>query len=333
VREVCAEIGAGCLGVGYAPTWTLAEMPVMPKGRYAIMRAYMPKVGGYGLEMMFRTCTVQGNFDYGSEADMVKKFRVGLALQPVVVALFANSPFAEGRRSGFLSYRSFIWTDTDPDRCGTLPFVFEQGFGFERYVDYMLDVPMYFVYRDGKYIDASGQSFRDFIAGQLPALPGEVPRIGDWADHLTTAFPEVRLKTFLEMRGADGGPWRRLCALPALWVGIFYDSAALDAAYDLVVDWTTEEREAMRRDVPRLGLATPLRSRTLRDIALEMLEISREGLHRRARRSSAGEDETYFLDPLFAIAASGRTPAEELLEDFRTRWGGAIDPVFAEYAY
>src|SRR5229473_3201605 len=288
VREVCDELGLGMLG----------------------------------LDMMLRTCTVQANLDYQSEPDMVKKFQVSLALQPVAVALFANSPFVEGRPSGLLSHRSFIWTDTDPDRCGTLPFVFERGFGFERYVDYMLDVPMYFVYRDGRYIDASEQSFRDFIAGRLPALPGEAPRLGDWADHVTTAFPEVRLKTFLEMRGADGGPWRRLCALPALWVGLFYDSAALDAAYDLVADWTAEEREAMRRDVPRLGLATPLRSRTMRDIALEMLEVSREGLHRRARRSAAGEDETHFLDPLFAIAGSGRTPAEELLDDYRTRWGG-----------
>jgi glutamate--cysteine ligase len=276
---------------------------------------------------------VQANLDYQSETDMVKKFRVSLALQPVVVALFANSPFVEGRPSGYLSYRSLIWTDTDDDRCGTLPFVFEPGFGFERYVHYMLDVPMYFIYRDGKYIDASGQSFRDFLAGKLPALPGEIPRIGDWADHLTTAFPEVRLKTFLEMRGADGGPWRRLCALPALWVGLLYDPAALDAAYDLIAGWTAEEREAMRRDVPRLGLATPLRSRTFRDIAVEMLEISREGLHRRARRNSSGEDETHFLDPLFAIAGSGRTPAEELLEDFRSRWRGTIDPVFNEYAY
>ena len=226
-----------------------------------------------------------------------------------------------------------MWTDTDPDRCGTLPFVFETGFGFERYIDYMLGVPMYFVYRDGRYIDASGLSFRDFMAGRLSVLPGEIPRLGDWIDHLTTAFPEVRLKTFLEMRGADGGPWRRLCALPALWVGIFYDSAALDAAADLVADWTAEEREAMRRDVPRLGLATPLRTRTLRDVALEMLEIAREGLHRRARRSAFGEDETHFLDPLFAIAGSGRTPSEELLEDFRTRWRGDINPVFTDYAY
>jgi len=333
VREVCDELGLGMIGLGFDPISRRDEVPWMPKGRYQIMRDYMPKKGQLGLDMMLRTCTVQTNLDYQSEADMVKKFRVSLALQPVAVALFANSPFIEGQPSGLLSYRSYIWTDTDPDRCGTLPFVFEPGFGFERYVDYMLDVPMYFVYRDGTYIDASGLSFRDFIAGKLPMLTNDVPRISDWADHLTTAFPEVRLKTFLEMRGADGGPWRRLCALPALWVGLLYDSAALNAAYDLIADWTAEEREAMRRDVPRLGLATPLRSRTFRDIALEMLEISREGLHRRARRNPAGEDETHFIDPLFAIAGSGRTPAEELLEDFRTRWSGNVDPVFTDYAY
>jgi glutamate--cysteine ligase len=297
------------------------------------MRDYMPKKGQLGLDMMLRTCTVQANLDYGSEADMVKKFQVSLALQPVAAALFANSPFIEGRPVEFQSYRSFVWTNTDPDRCGMLPFVFEDGFGFERYVDYMLDVPMYFVYRDGQYIDASGQSFRDFMAGRLPALPGEVPLIGDWADHLTTAFPEVRLKTYIEMRGADGGPWRRLCALPALWVGILYDGTALDAAADLVADWTEEERDAMRRDVPRLGLDTPHRSRTLRDVSLEMLDIAREGLHRRARRSAAGEDETHFLDNLFSIAGSGRTAAAEMVEDFNTRWAGDIRRLYTEYAY
>src|SRR5205823_13563130 len=239
------ELGLGTLGLGFGTEWRRAEIPFMPKARYRIMRDYMPKKGRLGLDMMLRTCTVQANLDYGSEADMVKKFRVSLALQPVAVALFANSPFVEGRPSGLLSHRSLVWTDTDPDRCGTLPFVFEKGFGFARYVDYLLDMPMYFVYRDGHYIDASGQSFRDFLAGRLPALSGEVPRIGDWADHLTTAFPEVRLKTFLEMRGADGVPWRRLRALPALWVGLLYDAAALDTAYDLVADWTAADREAL----------------------------------------------------------------------------------------
>jgi glutamate--cysteine ligase len=333
VHEVCDELGLGMIGLGFDPTSRRDEVPWMPKGRYQIMRDYMPKKGRLGLDMMLRTCTVQANLDYRDEADMVKKFRASLALQPLAVALFANSPFIEGKPSAYKTYRSLVWTDTDPDRCGTLPFVFEPGFGFERYVDYLLDVPMYFVYRNGAYIDASGQSFRDFMAGRLPALPGELPLIGDWADHVTTAFPEVRLKTYLEMRGADGGPWRRLCALPALWVGLLYDQTALDAAAELVADWSDAEREAMREDVPRLGLDTPHRSRTLRDIALEVLEIAREGLHRRASRDQAGEDETHFLDALFAIAGSGRTPAEELLEDYQTRWQGDIKRVYDEHAY
>jgi glutamate--cysteine ligase len=333
VREICGELGLGMLGLGFDPKSRREDVGWMPKGRYRIMRGYMPKKGRLGLDMMLRTCTVQANLDYRSEADMVRKFRAALALQPVAVALFANSPFVEGRPSGFLSYRSLVWTDTDPDRCGTLPFVFEDGFGFERYVDYILDMPMYFIYRDGRYIDASGQSFRDFMQGRLPALPGEIPTLGDWSTHLTTAFPEVRLKTYLEMRGADGGPWRLLCALPALWVGLLYDEAALDAACDLVADWTAAEHEAMRRDVPRLGLAAPHRTRTLRDIALEVLEIARSGLGRRARLSTAGEDETHFLDPLFSIAQSGRSPADELLDAYRTRWAGNIDPLFSDYAY
>jgi glutamate--cysteine ligase len=333
VREVCDELGLGMIGLGFDPKSRREDVGWMPKGRYRIMRDYMPKKGSLGIDMMLRTCTVQANLDYQSEADMVKKFRMSLALQPMAVALFANSPFTEGKVNGFQSYRSHIWTDTDPDRCGTLPFVFEDGFGFERYVDYMLDVPMYFVYRDSKYIDASGQSFRDFMAGKLPAYPGQLPTISDWVDHLTTAFPEVRLKSFLEMRGADGGPWRRLCALPALWVGLFYDNAALDAAYDLIADWTAAERDAMRADVPKLGLDTRIRSRTLRDVALEVLDFAREGLHRRARRDACGEDETHYLDALFSIAGSGRTPAAEMLEDFNTRWGGDLDKVYEEYAY
>ena len=333
VREICDELGLGMLGLGFDPVSRRDEVPWMPKGRYRIMRDYMPKRGGLGLDMMLRTCTVQTNLDYADEADMVRKFRASLALQPVAVALFANSPFVERQPSGYQSYRSLVWTDTDPDRCGTLPFVFEDGFGFERYVDYMLDVPMYFVYRDGTYIDASGQSFRDFMAGRLPALRGEYPRIGDWADHLTTAFPEVRLKTYLEMRGADGGPWRRLCALPALWIGLLYDGAALDAACELVADWTAAEREEMRRAVPRLGLDTPHRSRTVREIALEMLEIARDGLSRRARRNLAGEDEVHFLDPLFAIAASGESAAARMLAEYATDWAGDISRVYEEYSY
>ena len=333
MKGICADLGIGLLGLGFNPKWRREDVPWMPKGRYAIMRAYMPKKGRLGLDMMLRTCTVQVNLDFASEADMIKKFRVGLALQPIATALFANSPFTEGRPNGFLSYRSQIWTDTDPDRSGMLPFVFEPGMGFERYVDYVLDMPMYFVYRNGAYIDASGQSFRDFIAGKLPALPGERPHIGDWMDHLTTAFPEVRLKTFLEMRGADGGPWGRLCALPAFWVGVLYEPGALDAAWELVRDWTAEERETLRREVPRTALKTRFRRGTVQDIAREAVALARAGLSRRRRLDRSGEDESGFLTELTEIAASGHTPAEALLDAYATRWQRSVDPIFTECAY
>jgi len=333
VRQVAEPLGVGFLGLGFTPNWTRSEIPVMPKGRYGIMRRYMPTRGDHGLDMMFRSCTVQVNLDFASEADMVRKLRVSLALQPVATALFANSPFTEGRPNGYLSFRSQIWTDTDPDRTGMLPFAFESGFGFERYVDYALDVPMYFVYREGRYIDASGQSFRDFMAGRLPALPGERPTLKDWADHLTTLFPEVRLKQYLEMRGADGGPWARLCALPALWVGLLYDRGALDAAWDLVRDWTAEERQQLRLAVPKTALATPFRGRKLLETAARVLEIAEAGLKARARRGKTSPDETEYLATLREIVDTGKTPADELLERFHGRWGGKVEPVYRELAY
>ncbi len=334
VREIAEPLGIGFIGLGASPIWSLAETPVMPKGRYRIMSAYMDRVGRLGRQMMFRTCTVQANFDFGSEADMVQKLRVSLALQPLGTALFANSPFIDGRPNGFLSYRSHIWTDTDPDRSGMLPFVFEPGFGFEQYVDYALDVPMYFVRRGGRYIDATGQSFRDFLAGKLPALPGERPAIDDFADHLSTIFPEVRLKRFLEMRGSDSGPWERLCAFSAFWTGILYSQTALDAAWDLVKGWTAPEREAMRRSVPVLGLKTPIPGgRSLKELAEEVLAISREGLKDRAELSAAGEDESGFLTLLDGIAATGITPAERLLQRYHGPWQRDLRRVFAEEAY
>jgi len=333
VKGIGAELGTGMLGLGFNPLWKREDIPWMPKGRYAIMRAYMPKVGKLGLDMMLRTCTIQANLDYESEADMAKKFRVGLALQPIATALFASSPFVEGKPSGFLSYRSHVWTDTDAARTGDLPFVFEQGFGFERYVDYLLDVPMYFVYRDGKYIDASGQSFRDFMAGKLPAMPGQAPTMGDWVDHLTTAFPEVRLKKFLEMRGADGGPWRRICAVPALWTGLLYDGAALDAAWDLVKDWTDEERAFLRREVPKTGLATMFRGKPLKILARQTVAIARQGLAARKRYDYLGRDEGRFLDEMTEIAERGRTLADDLLGKYHGDWQGSVDPVFKDYAY
>lgn len=333
VREVATELGIGFLGLGFHPFATREDVPIMPKGRYDIMRSYMPKVGGYGLDMMLRTCTVQVNLDFASEADMVKKLRVAFALQPIATALFANSPFREGRPNGFLSYRSQIWTDTDNARSGMLPFVFEDGFGFERYVDYALTVPMYFVYRDGKYIDASGQSFLDFLDGRLPALPGEKPTLSDWADHLTTIFPEVRLKKYIEMRGADGGPWKSLCALPALWVGVLYDSTALDAAWDLVKDWTQEERVALRHAAPVLGLKAPFRSRTLKHYAQHMVDIASAGLKSRAQLDGMGASEDGFLQTLRIILDLSETRADEMLRKLRTEWQGNLHRVFNDYAY
>src|SRR5216117_117251 len=291
VKEIARPLGIGFLGLGMTPNWSRNEIPMMPKGRYRIMTAYMPKVGKHGLDMMYRTCTVQTNLDYSSEADMVKKLRVSLALQPVATAMFANSPFTEGKPNGFLSFRSEIWRDTDPDRCGMLPWAFEPGMGFERYVDYALDVPMYFVKRDDEYIDVSGLSFRDLLQGRLPGLPGERATISDWANHILTIFPEVRLKRYLEMRGADSGPWQRLPALPAFWVGLLYDDDSLEAAWDLVKHWNAHERQALRDDVPRFGFKARIRDRYLFEIAKECLKLSHAGLRRRGRIDQLGRDE------------------------------------------
>ncbi|WP_425230644.1 glutamate--cysteine ligase [Sphingomonas sp.] len=334
VKAVGERLGLGFLGLGMWPDKTRAELPVMPKGRYAIMRRHMPRVGSLGLDMMLRTCTIQVNLDYASEADMAKKFRVGLALQPLATALFANSPFTEGKPNGMLSFRSHIWSDTDPQRTGMLPFVFEEGFGYERYADYALDVPMYFVYRDGQYIDAAGLSFRDFLRGELSVLPGEKPTLDDWNDHLSTAFPEVRLKTFLEMRGADGGPWNRICALPALWVGLLYDPGALDAAWDLVKGWSLDERQLLRDSVPELALDAPLPGGgKLRDIAGEVLDIAHAGLAARGRGNFAGDNETGFLDPLREIVRAGKVPAEVLLDRYHGDWGGDVSKVYDELSF
>ncbi len=329
-REVGDELGLGFLGMGFWPDKTREELPVMPKGRYVIMRSHMPRVGSLGLDMMLRTCTIQTNLDYASEADMVQKFRVSMALQPLGTALFANSPFTEGKPNGYKSFRSHIWTDTDPARTGTLPFVFEDGFGYERYTDYALDVPMYFVYRDGKYIDAAGLSFRDFLAGKLAVLPGELPKLGDWKDHLSTAFPEVRMKGYLEMRGSDGGRWDQICALPALWVGLLYDQTALDAAWDVVKHWTPEDHSRLRAEVPRLALqAASPNGGTLQDLAKQVLAIADAGLARRARHNRMGDTEQGFLNPLRQIAETGLTNADLLL----ARYEGSTDFIYQTESY
>jgi glutamate--cysteine ligase len=334
VKAVGDRLGVGFLGLGMWPDKSREDLPRMPKGRYAIMLRHMPRVGTMGLDMMLRTCTIQVNLDYASEADMVQKFRVGLALQPLATALFANSPFTEGRPNGFLSYRSHIWSDTDPARTGMLPFVFEDGFGYDRYLDYALDVPMYFVFRDGKYVDAAGHSFRDFLKGELAVLPGEKPLLSDWVDHLSTAFPEVRLKSFLEMRGADGGRWSRICALPALWVGLLYDQNALDAAWDEVKHWSLDERQKLRDDVPKLGLkALTPSGESLRDLGQRVLAIAESGLNARGRLNEAGDNESGFLDPLREIVARGTTPAEVLLERFNGEWAGDVDRIYDEQSF
>lgn len=335
VREVADEIGVGFIGLGAAPEWTHEQMDLMPKGRYRLMNDYMGRVGTMGRVMMRRTCTVQVNLDFGSEADMIKKMRVALALQPVATALFANSPFFEGKPNGYKSLRSRVWRDLDASRTGTLPFVFEDGFGFERWVEYALDVPMYFVYRDGKYLDALGQSFRDFLNGKLPALPGETPTLSDWADHLTTAFPEARMKKFIEMRGADGGPWRRLCALPAFWVGLTYDQGALDAAWDLVKDWTPAQHDALRVAASVDGLQAKVTGINMHEIAREAVSISEQGLKARARPGAGGlvPDETHFLNTLTESIETGKVPADELLDDYHGKWGGDLSQIYSDYSY
>jgi glutamate--cysteine ligase len=335
VKDIADKVGVGFIGLGAAPVWTHEQMPLMPKGRYKLMDEYMGKVGTAGRIMMRRTCTVQVNLDFASEADMVRKMRVAVALQPVANALFGNSPFFEGQKNGVKSYRGWVWRNLDDARTGMIPFVFDEGFGFESWVQYALDVPMYFVYRDGKYIDALGQSFRDFMKGELPALPGEVPTLSDWADHLTTLFPEARLKKFIEMRGADGGPWRRLCALPAFWVGLMYDQTALDAAWDLVKDWTTPQREAMRIAAADEGLAAKVDGIHMLDLAREVVDIAEAGLKARARPGAGGlvPDETHFLNALKESVESGMSPADELLAQYNGPWNGDLSRIYSEFSY
>lgn len=333
VKDIADKVGVGFIGLGAAPEWSHDDMPLMPKGRYKLMDAYMQKVGTMGRSMMRRTCTVQVNLDFSSEADMVKKFRVALALQPVATALFANSPFFDGAPNGHKSWRARVWRDLDSDRTGMLPFVFEDGMGFERYVDYALDVPMYFVYRDGEYIDVSGQSFRDFLKGELPGRPGEIATMSDWSDHLTTIFPEVRLKKFLEMRGADAGPWRRLCALSAMWTGLLYDADSQTAAWDLVKSWSIEDHHYLRQSAPKTAMATEFQGRTMSDLAKEVLAISDAGLKRRAILDKSGDDESSFLAPLHEIADRGYAPAENQLRKYENEWNKSVDPLYVEYAY
>ena len=335
VKSIADKLNIGFIGLGAAPHWKHHEMSMMPKGRYKLMSEYMDQVGTMGKSMMFRTCTVQVNLDYSSEADMVQKMRVALALQPVATALFSNSPFFDGKLTGHKSWRSRIWRSLDAQRTGLLPFVFNESFGFESWVEYALDVPMYFVYRDGHYINALGQSFREFMKGQLPALPGELPTLDDWADHLTTIFPEARLKKFIEMRGADAGQWHRLCALPAFWVGICYDQSSLDAAWDIVKNWDKDDRENLRVAAAKDGLNGSVGNKKLIDLAKETVQISENGLEKRAKASSNGlhSDETLFLESLKENIEKRKSSADELLEKYHGSWNRDVTKIFEEYSY
>jgi len=331
--EDCRIIGGPLnihfLGLGVTPLWSVAEIPAMPKSRYGIMTRYMQEVGTLGTSMMYRSATVQANLDFSDEADMVKKLRVSLALQPIVTALFANSPFIDGKPSGYLSFRSHIWLNTDRARTGMLPFAFEDGFGFDRYAEYALDVPMYFVIRKGEYINVAGESFRAFMQGKLPQLPGERPTVKDWENHLSTLFPEVRLKQFLEQRGADMGDRGHVLALAAIWTGLLYDSESLDAAWDLVSDWTDAERQTLRDEVPRTAIQTPFRGGTVADIARLVVDLADDGLRRRKHLAN-GKDETIFLDPLNETLDLGKTQAERWLDKYNGEWAGDLTRIFDE---
>jgi len=330
LATVADELGLSFLAIGYQPKHSRQHIPWMPKQRYEIMRAWMPKRGSLGLDMMQRTSSMQVNVDFASESDMVKKFRVALALQPIATALFANSPSDLRDDDGYKSYRSKIWEDTDPDRCGSLPFVFESGMGFERYTDYALDVPMYFVHREGKYVDATGLSFRDFLEGRLSILPGQRPLLTDWVDHLSTIFPQVRLKQYLEMRGADAGDAAsRVPALTALWAGILYDHQSLETAWQRIDDWNLNERQALASGVAKQGFGTPFRNESVQEIALWMLDLARQGLERRNARNGAGDDESQYLLPLQTAAETGRTFAEQLVRKYSGQWRENTDAAFA----
>jgi len=331
-HRLADPMGIGFLGIGVTPEWHLSDVPVMPKSRYQIMTAYMPKVGTRGLDMMYRTSTAQVNVDFSSEADMVKKLRVSLALQPLATAFFANSPFIDARPSGRLSERSEIWRDTDNQRAGMLPFAFDAGMGFEAYVDYALDVPMYFIKRGDHYHNVAGASFRDLLAGRLSDVAGAHTTLSDWANHLSTIFPEVRLKRYLEMRGADVGSQAHILAVSAFFTGFLYDQSALDACWDLVKDWTAQERQTLRDDVPRLGFDATIKGRSLAQVGQHILAISRAGLKARSRLNQVGQDEGVYLDLLDERLAHHKTNAHIALEAYEGRWGHSFDGLYDEFS-
>ena len=333
MRAVSSALGVGMLGIGFQPKWRRDDISWMPKGRYQIMRNHMPKVGTMGLDMMLRSCTVQVNLDYADEADMRRKFRTSLALQPIATALFANSPFKDGKPSGWLSGRAHVWTDTDNARCGVPSCVFDPHFGYEQWIDYILDVPMYFLHRGEDYVDVAGKSFRDYLAGTLAGFEGEPPQMADFEDHITTAFPEVRLKQYLEMRGADSGSWANICALPAYWVGLLYCDEALAEAEDLVRDVGADDVMAARLSVAKDGLRGKLGAHDVATLAKKTIDIASKGLRNRGIFDDGGDDESGFLQPLRKVIATQKTPAEVMLDLYHGEWAEDIDQVFASNQY
>ena len=333
MRAVSSALGVGMLGIGFQPKWRRDDISWMPKGRYQIMRNHMPKVGTMGLDMMLRSCTVQVNLDYADEADMRRKFRTSLALQPIATALFANSPFKDGKPSGWLSGRAHVWTDTDNARCGVPSCVFDPHFGYEQWIDYILDVPMYFLHRGEDYVDVAGKSFRDYLSGTLAGFEGEPPQMADFEDHITTAFPEVRLKQYLEMRGADSGSWANICALPAYWVGLLYCDEALAEAEDLVRDINADDVMAARLSVAKDGLRGKLGAHDVATLAKKTIDIASKGLRNRGIFDDGGDDESGFLQPLRKVIATQKTPAEVMLDLYHGDWAEDIDQVFTSNQY
>ena len=324
--DICKSMEIDFLGMGLLPKWKLNKIKLMPKKRYKIMSEYMPQVGSKGLDMMFRTATIQANYDFSSESDMVKKMRVSQSLQPIIIALYANSPFVDGKITNYKSFRSFIWTKTDKKRCGILPFIYDNSFSFERYVDYLLDIPMYFIIRDNEYINMTKYTFRNFLEKKV--LKKIEPNLEDWKIHLTTVFPEVRLKTFIELRGADGGPWSRVCALPAFWTGILYDKKNLNEIWTKISHWDYSGIVNFYENVRRDGLNTfTPDGEKLSDFTKTILNQSGEGLVRRNIKTDRG-NESIFLEPLKKILESGKSPAEMWKKLFFSEWKNDIDMLY-----
>ncbi len=328
MKRVCEPMRIVFLGLGIHPLHGVERIPVMPKARYRIMRRYLPTRGSLALEMMFATATVQANFDYSDEADMVAKMRAALGVSPIVSALFANSSVSEGKANGFITRRLHIWTHTDPDRCGMLPFAFEQGFGYREYVEWALDVPMFFIVRNGAYQPAHETTFRRFLQ---QGFRGERPTLADFDRHLTTLFPDVRLKRIIEVRGADAVPPGLTCSLPALWKGLLYDPEALKQAAALVSGYDAETREAARSDVARRGLSARYGGEPVLELARQLAAISREGLARLAHAGRRDRDETGFLDPVFAQLELAASPGSLVVERWEGEWARSVERLI-EYA-